>query len=294
MKASVIITTYKRAAFLLNAIESVLSQSVIAEVIVVDDNGFGSLEQIETYKVLEPYLDKIIYIALSVNSGACFARNKGIETAKGEYIFFLDDDDVFLPSKVEIQTAFLDNHLQLEGCLAAFKRINYETNEEILADSNSPVVGNYKNFVIKGNFFTPMLCIRKSAIEAIGGFDNIARFQDRYLMIKALLNNYNFEIINDALHIMYEHQDERITQAGVEKSLKSLDIIKNEVLKTKEKFTDKEWLTYLQKDFRMRGMFFYISKHYKIRLKGIVYFLKSFQTIYNIYDLKMIFKTILK
>ncbi|WP_313098803.1 glycosyltransferase family 2 protein [Epilithonimonas sp.] len=294
MIATIIITTYKRTAFLLNAIESVLAQSVVAEVIVVDDNGFGSSEQIETYKVLESYLDRIIYIALPINSGACVARNKGIETAKGEYIFFLDDDDVFLPSKVEIQTAFLDNNPRLEGCLAAFKRINYETNEEIVADSNYPVVGNYKNFVIRGNFFTPMLCIRKNAIEAIGGFDNIARFQDRYLMIKALLNNYNFEIINDALHIMYEHQDERITQAGVEKSLKSLDIIKNEVLKTKEKFTDKEWLSYLQKDFRMRGTFFYISKHYKIRLKGIVYFLKSFQTIYNIYDLKMIFKTILK
>ena len=94
---SVIIPTYKRSKSLNRAIDSVLSQTYPnIEIIVVDDNGKGSKYQLETEKSLEKYIktDKIKYIIHDVNRNGSAARNTGFKHSRGEYINFLDDDDV--------------------------------------------------------------------------------------------------------------------------------------------------------------------------------------------------------
>ncbi len=99
------ITTYNRAGYVIEAVESALEQgSVDAEVIVVDD---GSTD--ETSRVLEPYLDRIDYIR-QANAGRAAARNVAIYRARGTYIAFLDSDDIWLPDKLERQVRFMDAH----------------------------------------------------------------------------------------------------------------------------------------------------------------------------------------
>src|ERR1039457_1783027 len=103
-KVSVVIPTYNRAAQVRKGIESVLAQTVTdLEVIVVDD---GSSD--DTEKTLgQIFGDRIRYYAQR-NQGASVARNKGIEEARGEWIAFLDSDDIWERGKLEWQFKALE------------------------------------------------------------------------------------------------------------------------------------------------------------------------------------------
>jgi glycosyltransferase involved in cell wall biosynthesis len=105
---SVIIPTYNRANFVLNAIQSVLDQTLKdVEIIVVDD---GSTD--DTQHALGPFNKKIRYL-LTENKGASHARNIGMKAALGRYIAFLDSDDTYLPSKLELQVSFMESHPEI-------------------------------------------------------------------------------------------------------------------------------------------------------------------------------------
>jgi len=95
---SVVVPTYNRAHCIIEAVESVLCQDwKDLECIVVDD---GSTD--DTRKRLEPYFEKIRYL-YQQNSGVSTARNTGIKAARGEWIAFLDSDDIWEPDKLKIQ-----------------------------------------------------------------------------------------------------------------------------------------------------------------------------------------------
>jgi glycosyltransferase involved in cell wall biosynthesis len=95
---SVIIPAYNSAKYLPEAIASILEQTYTDyEIIVIND---GSTDN--TSEVVTPYLDKIRYFEQS-NQGVSATRNRGIYLAKGEFIAFLDADDIFLPQKLAQQ-----------------------------------------------------------------------------------------------------------------------------------------------------------------------------------------------
>ncbi|WP_420627695.1 glycosyltransferase family 2 protein [Candidatus Leptofilum sp.] len=99
---SIIIPTYNSAAYLPQAIKSVLAQGYAPfEIIVVDD---GSID--ETTVALKPYVDKVKYVRQE-NSGSAAARNRGLRLATHELVLFLDADDLLLPDKLQQQAAFL-------------------------------------------------------------------------------------------------------------------------------------------------------------------------------------------
>lgn len=109
---SIIIPTYKGSDKICNAVDSVLAQTYDnIEVIVVDDNGMGSTEQKSTEEKMGKYMNnaKVKYIAHEVNKNGAAARNTGIRASKGEFLGFLDDDDVFLPKKTEEQVALFNS-----------------------------------------------------------------------------------------------------------------------------------------------------------------------------------------
>jgi len=99
---SVIIPTYNRANYCLNAVASVLAQTHSnLEAIVVDD---GSTDG--TRDVLRGLDDRVLYL-WQPNAGVSAARNRGLKQAKGDYIAFLDSDDEWLPWKLEAQLSVL-------------------------------------------------------------------------------------------------------------------------------------------------------------------------------------------
>ena len=108
---SVIIPTFNRSAYVAEAVASVLAQTRTAmELIVVDD---GSTD--DTTAVLERFGASVRAIS-QVHSGVSAARNTGIRSASGEWLAFLDSDDLWKPRKLSSQLQFLSMHPELRIC----------------------------------------------------------------------------------------------------------------------------------------------------------------------------------
>lgn len=116
---SIIITTYKREVGILQrAIKSVLAQTYKElELIVVDDSPatYAHREAIRKYVTSISEIPTL-YIQHERNMGACIARNTGIDNSSGEYICFLDDDDEWLPQKLEKQLQMFREDVGLVYC----------------------------------------------------------------------------------------------------------------------------------------------------------------------------------
>ncbi len=114
---SVIIPTYNRADFVKEAISSVLEQSYFQahngnrfELLIIDD---GSTD--ETKKVIEFFGNKVKYYVQD-HKGVSAARNKGLCLAKGDYIAFLDSDDLWKKDKIKNQMNFMDAFSKVSVC----------------------------------------------------------------------------------------------------------------------------------------------------------------------------------
>lgn len=108
---TVIIPAYNRSSCLREAIDSVLSQTYgNFELIVVDDGSTDS-----TQDLLSLYAEKIIALRTE-HAGPSAARNQGILQARGEFIAFLDSDDLWLPDKLKIQVDFFSSSPEVFVC----------------------------------------------------------------------------------------------------------------------------------------------------------------------------------
>ena len=111
MDISVIIPTHNRAQLLQRALNSVLAQSIAPlEIIVIDD---GSTD--ETERMMKASFPQVLY-RRQPNMGVSRARNVGVETARGQWLAFLDSDDEWLPRKLEQQCQALARSAQYRIC----------------------------------------------------------------------------------------------------------------------------------------------------------------------------------
>lgn len=196
---SVIITTHNRQELLSRAIESVLLQSYQnIECIVVDDaSEDGTKEYCES-------IESINYVRISKDEskGGNYARNLGIKNALGEYIAFLDDDDYWLPEKIEKQI----NLLIEKQCSLVFcgRKLEYvKKNAEIFYRDDLP------NSKYKGDLSTEILmsiCTTTSAIFVkrdmlfeVGLFDENLKFWQEYELSIRLAQKTFFYFVNEPL-----------------------------------------------------------------------------------------------
>src|SRR5580692_1260134 len=121
-KVSVVIPTYNRATKVPVGIKSVLAQTFSdLEVIVVDDGSSDGTGQI----LSDIFGDRIRYIA-QPNQGASVARNRGVEEARGEWVAFLDSDDIWEKDKLEWQFKALEQFSpQCAGCYTDVRFFNH-------------------------------------------------------------------------------------------------------------------------------------------------------------------------
>ena len=112
---SVIIPTYNRSFFLKEAISSVLSQTYTdMELIIVDDGSEDDTRSL-VFGVHSPYIP-IVYAELPHTGFPGLVRNRGIQRAGGEYIAFLDSDDLWIPDKIQKQVRFFQTHEECVIC----------------------------------------------------------------------------------------------------------------------------------------------------------------------------------
>jgi len=195
-KVSVIIPTFNSAGTIAEAVDSALSQSHLdIEIIVVDD---GSSDN--TRIVLEQYRSKIKYL-FQKNHGVAAARNCGMRLATGDYIAFLDADDVWLPTKIERQTAVLESDpgTGFVYCDNYFVDIR----GEIIADYVRKVEffrGDMLIDLFCSHFLmTPAVMLRKECLEQIGYFDENLRVGEDYDFFLRLAQKYQGEVVKEKL-----------------------------------------------------------------------------------------------
>lgn len=200
-KVSVIIPTYRRPKYLSRAIKSVVDSGYEnVEIIVVDDNNAGDQYRVETETLMNEILKQypsVKYIKHAVNKNGSAARNTGIKNSSGEYIMFLDDDDEFLPGKIQKQVERMES---LDNSWAAcYTRYIDVMNSGKTRNSAETAEGNLLINELARNLFVHAgsnLMVRRSVVEEIGGFDeSFTRNQDIEFLIK-ILKRYKLAFVD--------------------------------------------------------------------------------------------------
>lgn len=203
---SVIIPTYKRASFLSRAVDSVLNQSYPnVEVIVVDDNEPKSEYRVETERIMQIYEGncRVRYIVHPRNRNGAAARNTGIKNSRGEFICFLDDDDWYLPEKLDRQFAYLRDHPQ---CAAVY--CGWEREGKRVFPHKS---GDLSFELLSGTdiIYTNTIMVRREKAVECGGWDErFRRNQEAVFLLRLFSLGKEIGVIPDVM-VMFDTSDGR-------------------------------------------------------------------------------------
>lgn len=214
---SVVICYFNEADVLSEAIESVLEQDYLhIEIILVNDGSTDSSEE-TAIAYQDRYPEKIIrcHHPGNKNRGLSASRNLGIRHASGEWICFLDADDVFFPTKVSAQHAMAQAYPEAD-MIAGATLYNYSLMPQNRPNNIVPV-GTAQNRLVHppellfdlyplGTGQAPCmhsLFVRKSAIERVGGFEDAFRgmYEDQVFLTKIYLQCAVF--VTDTCHCEY-------------------------------------------------------------------------------------------
>lgn len=212
---TIIIPTYNRSNMIENAIKSVINQTYQnIEIIVIDDNANNRIEREKTENILKKY-PNIKYIKNESNLGGALTRNKGIEKATGKYIAFLDDDDMFYPTKIEKQMKLMKELEQKEikiGMIYCYKK-QYDKNNHHRNSPKIDLVGNtlLEHMLNKMETTSTWLCPKEVLIK-VGMFENVHAHQDNILLMKILGEGYHIDRVKEYLVDFYIHNGEGITK----------------------------------------------------------------------------------
>lgn len=274
MKFSIIIPTYNRASFIEKTIKSVLNQTYQNfELIIVDDGSTDNTEEI----VKNIYNEKISYLKIQ-NSERGFARNYGITHSSGDYVTFLDSDDILLPEYFSnaAQSIIKYNsppffHLGYEIVNSSNKllfRIDWLKNDDV-------------NFLVKGNSLSCMGCFLRKDVSRKYIFNedrDLSGSEDWEFWFR-ILANFGIKTDNRISARMYNHPTRSVLTETQEYKL-----VKRKELALKYAFKDEKVLEEYGKYFKKIDAFgdSYISLHIallgnnKIGIKYLMKFIKNY------------------
>lgn len=221
VKVSIIIPTYKREEDINRAIDSVLNQTLKdIEVIVVDDNGIETEDGRRTAIAMKHYQSdsRVIYLQHEVNKNGSAARNTGIREASGEYISFLDDDDVYHPERLQKMCEKMDKLDSTWGaCYTGYVKHQSNGSDQLSAEK---VEGDVFVQALMRSLFIGTgsnLFFRRSVIDDIGFFDeSFRRNQDLEYLVRAL-KKYKLAYVDGVL--VEKYHDIRTVNVTYEQSL---------------------------------------------------------------------------
>lgn len=194
---SVVMSTYRRTDTLRKALLSLVSQTYKNfEVVLIDDNADSEWTE-KVRQIVDDMEGKITikYIVNEENLGSSVSRNRGVFMAQGEYITFLDDDDIYLPEKIERQLADLISTQADYGITDLFL---YDENEKLIDKRvRSYIKDTDKKSLMRYHLIhhmtgTDTFMFRTEYIRKIGGFPDIDVGDEFYLMEKAILGEGKF------------------------------------------------------------------------------------------------------
>lgn len=206
---SVIIATYRRNETLKRAIESVLNQTYNdIELIVVDDNADAEWNaEVSNIVNIHP---AVKYIQNKENKGSAMTRNIGISEAEGEFITFLDDDDIYLPEKIEHQ---LNDMIKHNADFSVTDLFLYNEWDRLIDKRIRSYITDYnpeqllKSHLMHHITGTDTLMFKKSYLEKIGGFPPIDVGDEFYLMKEAICGGGKLVYTNGCYVKAYVHTE---------------------------------------------------------------------------------------
>ena len=221
---SVVIPTYSRNTTLCKAIDSVIKQTYKnLEIIVVDDNPADSEWRHSTEELMEQYKkdSRVRYLKNKRNLGGSGARNEGIKVSNGEYIAFLDDDDEYLPAKIEKQLeCALTSEMTRLALVFCDVKMTYGDGS-YMCNKESHYKGCCLYEAIRDNCLaaTSQWLAVKSALVDVGMFTKVPCKQDSTLILKLLGAGYEVDYVPETLIRYSFYNIPRISSVG-EKNIK--------------------------------------------------------------------------
>jgi glycosyltransferase involved in cell wall biosynthesis len=218
-KVSVIIPTHNRAVFLRDAIQSALNQTFQDfEIIVVDDASRDS-----TGEVVQSFSDpRIVYIRHETNRGQGASRNDGIRRGSGEYVALLDDDDEWLPEKLEQQVRLLDSSSSEVGLVySGFSRIDVSSKRAIGRVIPEKRGYAFAELCLKNWIGTSTVVVRRVCFEKVGLFDEALATGEDYDMWIRISKEFKIDYIGEPL-VSYTVHGTRLS-ANYESTIQGLE-----------------------------------------------------------------------
>lgn len=235
-EVSVVIPTYNNAGFIIRTIQSVFDQTYSNyEIIIIDDGSTDNTKQ-----VLSPVMHKVKYYAQR-NQGQSAARNKGIQKAKGNFIAFLDDDDLWHQDNLKIKLDILKKHPEIGAVFSDFRLFNknsfitptspleyykslkrYKKDVAVIFKERGRMrlndhleveyfYGNIFDDLFLGNFIlTSTFVARKKVADKIGWFKPDIRTQEDYEFYLRFSKKYPMAFVNEKL-VDYRRSDNQLT-----------------------------------------------------------------------------------
>jgi len=221
---SVIIPAYNAEKYIAEAIDSVLAQTYPAyEIIVVDDGSTDRTKEIvETQGHKDTGTHVEIRYMYQENRGPAAARNAGIKIAKGEYMTFLDADDIWLKNKLEIQVKEMADGIGLAGVGSCDGNIEHTKNI------------SYKELLIKNRFYNSGVMVKKECLDKVGLFDERPEFKavEDWDMWIRISKYYKTRYINSPLVKV------RVTQDSISSAKNAEKMLHNELSVLKKNFSE--------------------------------------------------------
>lgn len=195
---SVVMPTYKQKELLHKAVESVLNQTYRnIELIVIDDNTSDAFRTENKRFFAELNDPRVVYLQNEKNLGSTGSRNRAIFAARGDYITFLDDDDVYDAQKVAVQVEAMHTGmadvsvcnmilLNEDGKIVDQRKRRY-------LKRNEPLLTAHLKYHITG---TDTMMFRAQFLKDIGGFGDQDLGDEFYLMFKALQQDPKFVYVD--------------------------------------------------------------------------------------------------
>ncbi len=184
-KISCVITLYNRQEFINDAIECVMNQSLKPHEIIIIDNSSKKIN------IQNRYLDEIKIFNIVPGAGIAQALNFGVSVAEGNYISFLEDDDIWPDNYLE--NVYSEDYLKYDYIVTPIRKLK----DGIISDYKNPKNKiNLNTFLISNpGVNISNLSIKKKSFFEVGGFDlDLITSIDKNLIIKFILKNFNSNV----------------------------------------------------------------------------------------------------
>ena len=233
-KVSVVMAVYNGEAYLREAIDSMLAQTLADfEFLVVDDGSRdGSARIVREYEGQD---ERVKLLSLPQNMGMADARNAGIHAAAGDFVTFMDCDDVSLPTRLERQVAYLEAHPEIGAAGTEGQLMSADMSQTLyrfkLPQSHPLIVFDTLAGV---SFIYTTVMFRRELLQAVGGYEAGRRSGEERELPWRMLKRTDIRFANlpESLYLYRRHETSHsATRDDVPRHRQQADEIKARILR---------------------------------------------------------------